>query len=116
MEQLVIDRELWWRGRGDAESRLRNSHGKMCCLGFLCESFGARYEDIDDIAFPTNIDGGEWLPARLYWLCDVDQEQQRPMEEVIGLINDDKEVTDVEREAYIAKEFAKHDIAVTFTN
>jgi hypothetical protein len=61
MKELTIDRSKWVCGNyfGDDSSFLLNPQIKrMCCLGFLCRSLGWKKSEITDLSQP-----GELLPV-----------------------------------------------------
>lgn len=113
MKEVIIDRSKWWRGKGEEESRLLNSHGQMCCLGFVCEAFGASSEQLREVSWPTSVLGWN-LPIDLKWL--EHEEEHHRTEVNIGITNDDPHESEAAREAFVVKTFAEHDIQITFVN
>ncbi len=68
MNDLVIDRQKWARGKSNGVSALLNSDGNMCCLGFAAiqitgltpdqiEGFG-QYEELDSELHDFLIENG----------------------------------------------------------
>lgn len=56
MEKLIIDRQRWLHGEGIEDSYLlRESDGKMCCLGFFCLMEGLTEDDIRNNTTPAKI-------------------------------------------------------------
>jgi hypothetical protein len=108
--KFTIDRSKWQRGPG--ESRLLNSHGKMCCLGFYGEACGVPTDDLFGLAYPSEVRrSSHLLPT---WLEDSDD-----VAELICLNDadptDEEDVSDeADRERRIAAIFAKHGVEVEF--
>lgn len=113
MTTLVIEREKWLRGDMEV-SRLLNSAGKMCCLGFFGCSLGLTADEIAPHRTPgshvrRNTSRDVW-PT---WLLRDDGYASIDGSDLMG-INDDGSITDAERETRIAAIFAKHGVTVVF--
>jgi hypothetical protein len=130
MNTLVIDRQLWQRGRNE-DSMLRSERdGQQCCLGFEAKSCGFSDADIVGEALPSSI------PSELYKRPGIDQDRWAKLVDVNGLslsrghvgtvdtdfgmeaasINDDSKITEEEREVLLVALFAMNDVALTFIN
>ena len=46
MINVVVDRNMWYRGKGMVESRLLRTDGQKCCIGFLAIKLGAYKEEL----------------------------------------------------------------------
>ena len=102
--KLVIDRSRWLHGEGaNASYLLRETDGKMCCLGFLALQCGAVEDDIRASREPSEV-SIEW-PERLseHATC-------------LMIENDNIEDTDNEREAGLTTIFTKMGIEVEFVD
>lgn len=78
--------------------------GGMCCLGFASLAFGATKKQIRDVALPSFI-GKDWaedVGLKEGFCCQASQ------------INDDREITDKERERELIKLCEKHRMPFTF--
>jgi hypothetical protein len=124
--KFTIDRSKWQRGPG--ESRLLNSHGKMCCLGFYGEACGVPTDDLFGLAYPSEVRrSSHLLPTWLTDVTDIDEEygpveRVEDSDDVAELIclndadpTDEEDVSDeADRERRIAAIFAKHGVEVEF--
>ena len=67
MATFVVDRKTWYRGKGSEGSRLLDSSGQRCCLGFVAEQCGIGDEDllgspdIIGVSYPAVVNFPEWL-------------------------------------------------------
>ena len=105
MKKLIIDRGSWVNGRYAQDknlttkvgpSRLVNSNGYKCCLGFYCEQAGVPTSQLVGIGSPANL----MLDYRTAWFRKL----TTPMPEGGSfynhamLLNDSSSITDEERE------------------
>lgn len=51
--KVVVDRTKWYRGKGGDNSRLRNSDGLMCCMGFAALASHEGVKESDILGHPT---------------------------------------------------------------
>ena len=101
---LTIVRSIWLRG-GNGDSMLLNNAGSMCCLGFYSLACGHSKEDIQNVTEPLyvrNWRGAEREDATIYY---------RMMR-----VNDDKTLSEAQREQEIAKDFKVLGVNVTFVD
>ena len=49
MINVAVDRNMWYRGKGMAESRLLRTDRQKCCVGFLAIKLGACAKELLDI-------------------------------------------------------------------
>ena len=113
--RLEINRAKWLRGEGGTKSGLLRRDGKRCCLGFFAQALGARDDDVAGCSTPedaTHIHWPEWL------LSELDDSYIRTVDsdEAIALIriNDNRALSDAERESVVASIFARHGVEVVF--
>lgn len=93
---LTIDRSLWLRGNPN-NSKLRDSDGKMCCLGFDALACGVKDWQITDVGNPGAVMGApsEYIETRVRRAKDTfENDIHRAID-----INDDPMIDDNEREA-----------------
>lgn len=120
MRNLVIDRNIWFRGQGSKESKLLNDNGKMCCVGIYLKACGVPEEDIlnvrtaDELA--DEFSNKNKLPEEAKWLFDFVQRCRSIRATDLYIINDDVMEIDSSREDYIRHKFAEVDVVVTFIN
>jgi hypothetical protein len=102
------------RGEGYEDSYLlRSKDGKQCCIGFLCEAFGVPKPDLKDIRGSQKLVKYRNLPE---WLT-VDSATDVSIGSDLFIayaLNDNKRLSEADREQRIAEIFAKHDIQVEF--
>lgn len=105
--------------------------GKMCCLGFDMLACGVAEEYLRSAQLPshllhTDVDA---FPEQESWLLTENadpllmQDMEKylhigedKLEVILAVINDSELITAVEREKFITKVFAQHDVQVTFIN
>ena len=116
LTKLVIDRAKWGTGA------LRNTEGKMCCLGFAVEACGVKLRATTErfgknwygMPFELSKTRKAKLPA---WLVVSPDGDYLPLQE-IAQINDKTNkftsLSNVEQEKLIARRFAEHGCKVTF--
>ena len=114
MSTFTIDRNTWYRGQGDRESRLRRDDGQQCCVGF----------------FANQVCGVD--PDRLVGVPSLGTLVENPFNgnddaleyentfadrfETLYQLNDNAGISNSEREYGIALEFNEMGVTVTFTN
>lgn len=118
---LTIDRTKWLRGEGGKSSALlRESDGRMCCLGFSCISYGVSENNILGVKttrramhdFPEIM---EKLPEWMKYMPD-------PTEDVPTIIlllmevNDDISISDEKREKKLTEIFSRVGVKIQFIN
>lgn len=101
--EFTVERSKWLRGEGHQESALlRESDGKMCCMGFYALACGAKSEEIVNCGAFYNLTG-----------------QLRTFEDVGGRvyeINDNPCIPEKDREALIIHKLGAVGIKVTFVD
>lgn len=106
LKTVRISRRRWLRGTD--KGTLRNSHGKQCCLGFVCREYGLKAKDIKGIDIPSSLslilnpDLPEWLLESK----DVNLAVEA---------NDDVSLSDRQREKEIRVIFARNGLRAVFT-
>jgi hypothetical protein len=109
--KFTVDRKRWLRGEGERNSLLlRESDGKMCCLGFACLAAGHTESDIRGVATPTGIS------MERHGRCLLPSHSSRSISWAMEW-NDcpvDKEFTEAKREALITEKLAEVGIEVVF--
>lgn len=89
--KVKINRDTWLRGQGGSESYLRRkSDEKMCCLGFAAFECGVELSDIVDHRTPYDFEVGYNWPVPPTW-------NGGGYERLMN-INDDLDLTEIERE------------------
>lgn len=113
---LTIVRSKWLHGEGGLKSELlRESDGKMCCLGFYGIACGIAPKDILGVGEPESADeynDADYRHNWPHWLFE-----DSGCGALIGR-NDssDPKYRDAQREADIARLFAKHGVTVVFVD
>lgn len=112
MINLVIDRNSWDRGNGSYPScMLRN--GIMDCMGFLAKACGASNEDINNVTTPMFASNINWCPGVLIDSDKFGKDNSEITSKLIK-INDDKSLSDPERENKLQKLFSVIDVNISF--
>jgi hypothetical protein len=55
VKKFIVKRSKWFRGQGDEQSRLQTTDNKMCCLGFYAKECGLKKKHLLDISTPSEI-------------------------------------------------------------
>ena len=124
--KLIIDRTKWLRGEDDSYL-LRSRDNKMCCLGFYCLACGILEEDIIGKAEPVELINEEkFSHEKIKNLIILEYEEGVDLEDLdcdnsnvcdqLMSSNDNRKITENEREEEIAGLFASIDVDVEFTN
>jgi hypothetical protein len=109
LKKLTIDRALWLHGEGHDVSRLlRETDGKMCCLGFLALACGAKRRDILDEASPQYAKEVKWPSG----LLDADGDADGTLK--LMQDNDDEHLRSDSRERKIRSGLKKLGFEVLF--
>jgi hypothetical protein len=123
MEEFVIDRSKWLCGEGAEDSALlRDSDGKMCCIGQYCLLKGLKEHQIDNVQTAETLVNSKKAKVDEVprWLLEASDRtpQWKPSKLATKMmrVNDDEHIMDSEREAKLIKLFAIADIHVTFVN
>lgn len=108
---FTVYRKTWYRGHGTADSRLLREDGMRCCLGHVGKQCGLRDAELlgvisprGNAAFPTFLIDGEAFRGNSKTCSDM-------ME-----INDDRSISDTEREAKLTEIAAANGITLIFTD
>jgi len=116
LKSLIIDRRRWLRGGTGA---LQDESGMRCCLGFASLKLGAKEKDIIGILLPERLDSGFRKRCRTNnnWLIGiVNGQYNNSIVAGASIINDDKSISDFEREIYLKEIFASRGCKLIFRN
>jgi len=126
--KLIIDRSIWYRGRGSRGSRLlRLQDGRRCCLGIYLGALGVADEALNDTPTPDTLDVHviKNMPAAMWlfdWAHNSDLRTVRGVSPLLSLlckrlltVNDDSHIAERQREDRVQRLFATAGITVTFT-
>lgn len=113
--KIIVNRSKWLRGEGaDASELYRSSDQKMCCLGFAGITCGYALDELEDNGTPAAVDNpGKW-PGNFF---DAQRSTIKTNSDFINnamLTNDNKALTDTDREADLIKIFAAHEHEIVF--
>ena len=89
MLNVAVDRNMWYRGKGMAESRLLRPDGQKCCIGFLGIELGACEGDLLDIDILDDVEVKATKEFR-------DKHNGGLTEAYV--VNDDRDITEAARE------------------
>jgi hypothetical protein len=124
MKKLTIKRSEWLRGEGFTASKLlRPEDGKKCCLGVLSlQLLGATEDQIKGVDAPARVPEISWpegfirpmphldgAPSAVRYMHNSDCEH-------LMEINDNRAMSDVEREFLLVENFQKFGIDVEFVD
>lgn len=116
VKEFTVKRSNWYRGLGSENSRLLNSEGKMCCLGFYSLACGFKKQEIDDIESPLNI--LENYTSKDWKTCLLNRSSIAPVNTFLSMelmkINDQYFTSDKIREDEITRLFKQVGIKVNF--
>jgi len=107
MLNVVVDRNMWYRGEGMGESRLLRTDGQKCCIGFLGIKLGACEEDLLDIDILDNVAVNATKKFR-------DKHDGGLAEAYV--VNDDIDITEAERELQLIVIGQKMNVNFSFIN
>jgi len=111
IKKLTIDRARWVNGNHGHESQLLNSHGEMCCLGFLGKACGVSDDSMLSTLYPSGI---PQYPKKLTSVV-VSQLAALNDKPRFDSVDEESDYTDTIRESRIIKGFKQYlDIEVTF--
>lgn len=97
--KFIIDRSKWLRGEGyELSSLLRISDGKMCCVGQMCLQLGQTPEQIAGTNGISEILIDKLTPDTLKVFAINDNISKQEWVSAAYLINDDRLITDSDRE------------------
>lgn len=120
-KKLVIDRKIWYRGKGSENSALvATTHNKMCCLGFLGTSCGFKKKDMLHIDTPANLSYklgvsiAKWPDGVVNELGTFAANSKWTTQAM--KINDNGEISDKMREAELKKHFKQIGYLISFIN
>lgn len=99
LKPFTIIEKKWARGGKGGVSRLRNRFGNKCCLGFLCQTAGARR--LTNIFYPDYMPDGAKVVPEFFTKIGIKLSRR------IAEINDSNKITDVERKGKLKPLFAK---------
>jgi len=126
--KFTIPRDKWLRGEGGLVSRLlRPRDGKMCCLGHFGLACGLSSEMIEDRSNPieiiTDINPPDaWTQKNnnsAFLFASFRDSLNFPLStdcSTLMEVNDDKSISDEDRERAIVNIFSAHEIEVEFTS
>jgi hypothetical protein len=114
METLTIKRKKWLHGEGTSDSGLlRESDGKMCCLGFLARQRGARNKYILGVRTPCELTSrGHQQLKNL--VVDAYDEKHTKIGDKLMERNDEEYMTDAKREKLLTTLFKRIKVRVKF--
>lgn len=115
--KLVITRSKWSTPdtlkKGEMNFLLR-SNGRMCCLGFACIELGLKEEDILKNSMPNVvIHETSQLTKPLLWQKGM---TDSALSYDAAEINDNKDITNEQREVKLIELFAKNNITLSFVD
>ncbi len=111
---FVVDRKMWFRGKGRDESKLLRADGMRCCIGFVGQQCGVPDSSMlqhSDIQTMCNL--GKDVTRFPAWMSNKEINFE------IGLAyecNDDNEISNEVRENQLSELFAKHGDTITFVD
>ena len=107
MKTFYVNRKTWGTSR-----LLDIDNGKMCCLGFLCRSFGLKSKDISGYGYPEQMKAS--LQNKLPVWLRYELGKSKELYHQIGRINDDEILTWEKKEELLKPLFAAQGIKIVF--
>jgi hypothetical protein len=119
MMEFVVKRSEWYRGQGSTFSRLlRDEDQKKCCLGFLAQTCGYSEHEIEDKGYFNDLDDTSKIPdfffAGEFKFRDVVKRYNSRFADEVAFINDDRNISNAQREQALTDLFATQGIQVKF--
>jgi|SRR5580698_3376967 hypothetical protein len=130
VKEFVVKRKTWYRGKGSENSCLLNDAGRMCCLGFYAEACGLDRKTIRDLSSPrdavqitqqgetTSKDGDiVCRKSNVVWSTKLVSNVYMiniPTCNTMMEVNDNKKLSDEERETKLTALFKRLGIKVKF--
>ncbi len=112
--KFQVDRRTWLRGEGSLRSSLLRIDGKQCCLGFRAEACGVSKSALLGVQVPSQLSGT--VPDALLELADAYVKTPHLCSAGVTGANDDKGMSDSEREMILTELFAERGDVVEFIN
>lgn len=110
--ELTIDRKKWLRGEGHGQSYLlRPGDRKQCCIGLYLTALHIPDDHLQGKSEPGQLQS---LPGVSWWLMNNDGSCNSDTCFDLFHLNDDKLLSEKEREKGVKQLFAKHGIQVRF--
>lgn len=113
---LTINRAKWRTGDGSISNRtgkgftkLLNTQGYMCCLGFRCNQMGIPKSELLGIFMPDGLSHKYEIPDLI-----IKNGNSSNFSITASNINDNEDITPEEKEKLITKHFAEKNIKVIF--
>lgn len=116
---FTIDRSKWLNGSISYDSAMRDTKGRMCCLGFYGKACGVKAKAMTGIGYPHQLDATA-VPDEMHWLIEefgaFNTGRGRNTPHCTQLVgdNDSDLLAKREREARIKKGFKEAGITVKF--
>lgn len=122
LKKFVVKKSQWLRGEGHYESfLLRDSDGKMCCLGFASLACGLDVNDIYNVPCPCDVDNTSLnkYPNSFFIENHINHHgytrfSNSDLISKIMATNDDEDLNDDERILKLIDKFAELEIEVSF--
>ena len=96
--KVIVKRSNWYRGKGSTGSFLRRTDDTMCCLGFAAVECGYKPPDILNGSSPWS------MRATSKWPADPHTTDNDAVYAILMRTNDDRDISDEEREARLIEE------------
>lgn len=129
VKSFTVHRPTWLRGQDpDNLTSALYTYGKRCCLGFLGAACGYSDTDLDEVPGPSDtvadIEKNLWpevlLKPNEKWSEENDDWTSAVVDSKLCKdmmnVNDDKNISDAEREVKLTTLFRRARITVTFTD
>lgn len=117
-KQVVVVRERWYRGQGDAFSMLlRPKDRKMCCLGFWMCAAGATEKDIESYVSPRSL--ARIRECDIDGLVDTDYYNSKQNSDICGEMmrtNDEVRMEEASRELALIQQAARLGTKLVFVD
>lgn len=102
LRTVIVDRSTWLRGEGtEASKLLRAIDSKMCCLGSACLKAGLKEQQIIDQGSPWLVSNVLQLVLSGYFGSGFYQTGDNLIP--LMKVNDNMEISDIEREAELIR-------------
>jgi hypothetical protein len=113
IKEFTIDRKKWYRGKGPRQSKLLNSRGQMCCLGFYAKACGIPRDNMYGEATPSDVDPDRMRVWDSFLIKNTPVENSAKCYELMK-INDNRYISEAQREFQIRNIFEEQNIEVKF--
>lgn len=111
--EFVVQRSKWLRG-DVTKAVLLDSHGRMCCLGFVSAQCGVPAQALGKATLPSDLEASDATLVEGLLVEDLGRVTDTALADGAVGLNDADDITDAERETRLTALFAEHGYTLRF--